>query len=385
MIKTSVAWNNLVHNPQKLLTSLNGIVFSVVLMFMFTGFKNALFDSQLIFLQKLQGELFLASKRRPAFAGTDTFSRQVLYQVKSWEDIDQVYPLYSGYSFWKNSDTGKVWLLQVLAFNPAAPILDFPALQEKQGELQLPGTALVDSKSLPTLGTFDVGTVTELDDRKVEIVGTFTLGTNFASLNGNLIMSDQNLLRYFSGREPKQGDRNLQGVDLGIIQLTDGADPEAIADQVQQRLPNDVRVMTKAELLDWERGYWQNNTNIGFIFGLLTLMGFIVGIVLVYQVLYSDITNNWSEYATLKAIGYKNLYLLKVIFEQALLLSVLGFVPGLGISSILLNLTGGFTGLVFNLTLSRILEVYSFTLAMAVISGAIAVFRVQQADPAEVF
>lgn len=383
--KLSVAWLNLVHNPRKLVVSLNGIIFSVVLMFMFTGFKNALYDSQLVFLSKLRGELFLLSKSRPTFASVELFPRRVLYQIQSWEEVEQVDPLYSGYAFWKNPDTKDVALLRVIAFNPLAPVIDFSEVETHRAKLLQPGTVLMDTKSLPTLGPRDVGVVTELENRKVEIIGIFELGTDFASINGNVITSDQNFLRYFTGRDPKQGDRNLDGVDLGIIQLTPGTDPIQMAITIRHHLPEDVTVMTRTEFLEWERRYWQENTNIGFIFGLLTTMGFVVGIVLVYQVLYADITNNWSEYATLKAIGYKNVYLLRVILEEAILLSVLGFIPGLAISSVLLNLTGGATGLLFRFTFSRIIQIYLFTLSMALISGCIAVFRVQQADPAEIF
>jgi len=383
--KSSVAWLNLSHNPRKLLTSLNGIVFSVVLMFMFTGFKNALYDSQLIFLQKLHGELFLKSTRRPSFAQGEFFPRRVLYQVQSTPEVSQAYPLYLGYAFWKNPETLEPLLVQIIAFNPSAPILDFPAIAANRSQLQAPGTALVDVRSLASIGPREAGITTELDNRKVDIVGTFNLGTNFSSFNGNLIMSDQNLLRFFTNREPKQGDRNLGGVDIGIVQLTPGSDPQQMAERLAQQLPSDIAIMTKAELIEWERKYWQESTNIGFIFDILTFMGLIVGIVLVYQVLYADITNNWSEYATLKAIGYKNSYLLRVILEEAVLLSLLGFLPGLMISSILFNLTGGATGLIFNLTLSRTLQMYFSTLTMAIISGMIAVLRVQQADPAEVF
>lgn len=383
--QSSVAWLNLVHSPRKLVVSLNGIIFSVVLMFMFTGFKNALYDSQLIFLQKLRGELFLLSKRRPTLAGGELFPQRVLYQVQAQEEVSRIYPLYIGYAFWKNIETQKVLLLRVLAFNPLDPIIDFPEVDIYRSQLQKPGTALIDTKSLPDLGPMDIGTVTELANRKIEIVGNFDLGTDFASINGNIITSDQNFLRFFTGREVKQGDRNLNGIDVGIIQLTPGTDPVQMATVIEHYLPDDVTVMTKDEFLQWERNYWQDNTNIGFIFGLLTVMGFVVGIVLVYQVLYADITNNWSEYATLKAIGYKNNYLLRVILEEAILLSVLGFIPGLALSSVLLNLTGGATGLLFRLTVARIAQIYAFTLAMALISGCIAVFRVQKADPAEVF
>lgn len=134
-----------------------------------------------------------------------------------------------------------------------------------------------------------------------------------------------------------------------------------------------------------ERKYWEENTNIGFVFSLLTTMGFVVGIILVYQILYTDVADHWSEYATLKAIGYTNRYLFWVVIQEAMILSVLGFIPGFLVARIFYRLGAAVTGLVFQMTPGRVLDLYVLTFVMCLVSGAIAVRKVQRTDPAEVF
>ncbi|MEL7476379.1 MAG: FtsX-like permease family protein, partial [Cyanobacteria bacterium J06555_12] len=158
-----------------------------------------------------------------------------------------------------------------------------------------------------------------------------------------------------------------------------------LASELQQGLPNDVSVMTMSAFAEREILYWQENTNIGFVFGLLTLMGFVVGVILVYQILYTDVANHWVEYATLKAIGYSDRYLFGVLMQEAILLSVMGFVPGCVASLGLYNLTSQTTGLLMVLTPSRAFGTFVSTFLMCLVSGTIALRRVQAADPAEVF
>jgi putative ABC transport system permease protein len=148
---------------------------------------------------------------------------------------------------------------------------------------------------------------------------------------------------------------------------------------------DDSRVLTMQGFINFERTYWQRSTAIGFIFTLGTIMGFIVGIVIVYQILYTDVSDHLAEYATLKAMGYGNWYLSGVVIQEAFVLSILGFIPGLVISFALYNLTKNATRLPVDMTLERGIQVLLLTMTMCVISGAISLRKVQSADPAEIF
>ena len=162
-------------------------------------------------------------------------------------------------------------------------------------------------------------------------------------------------------------------------------DAIAVRDAMQSQLDQDVKILTKQEFIDLELNYWSEATPIGFIFGLGVTMGFIVGVVIVYQVLYKDISDHLAEYATLKAMGYSNFYLFRLVLQESLLLSIYGFVPALLICAVLYNLTQNATGLLMELDGDRILRLFFLTISMCSISGTLSLRKVQKADPAEIF
>jgi putative ABC transport system permease protein len=150
-------------------------------------------------------------------------------------------------------------------------------------------------------------------------------------------------------------------------------------------LPEDVKVLTRAEYIKFEEDYWKKESPIGFIFSLGVSMGFMVGVIIVYQVLSTDVNAHIREYATFKAMGYGNSYLLGVIFEEALILAVLGFIPGFIVPLGLYQLAANATNLPIYMTVVRALIVLLLTLIMCTLSGTIATRRLQSADPADMF
>lgn len=385
MPRIPLAWYNLIAERRRLLTSLAGVTFAVILMFMFQGFQNALFDSQIQLLRQLNADIVMVNRLKANMFVPAQFARNRLFQAQSFAGVEAASALYITNGNWQNPQTRETRPLRVLAFNLSDPVLPLPEVLAARAQLQHPWTVLIDSKARAEIGDKSVGVRTELAEQQVEIVGQFSLGTDFASGNGNLIMSDQNFVRYFANLGPAEDNRALNTVDIGLLRLVSGTDVAAMVETLRQNLPADVLIMSQPDFAQRERQYWQENTNIGFVFTLLTAMGFAVGIILVYQILYTDVADHWAEYATLKAIGYTNVYLLGVVLQAAIILSLLGFIPGLAISFYLYNLTATTTGLLMQLTLSRVLSLWIATIAMCLISGMIAVRKVQAADPAEVF
>ncbi len=388
MRRTPLALLNLTHDRKKFLTSLAGVSFAVLLMFLFTGFKNALYDSQTQLLERLNGEIVIINRLKENMFVPRAFARRRLYQAQAFDGVEGAYAIYISDARWKNPETRKTRPVRVIAYNPADPVLLLPEVLARREELTLPDTALIDTRSRPELGPLEAGVVTELADREIRLVGTFTLGTDFASGNGNLIMSDQNFLRFFANRGPEEEERSFATADIGLVRVAPGTDVEALVKTLQTSLPQDVLVLPKYGpdgFIMRERIYWQENTTIGFVFSLLTAMGFVVGIILVYQILYTDVADHWSEYATLKAMGYGNWFLFGVVMQEAIILSVLGFIPGFLISSLFYKLGASVTGLLFQMTVDRVANIFIMTFIMCLISGAIAVRKVQKTDPAEVF
>lgn len=374
----------LIDTPGRLAVSLGGIVLAVVLMFSQTGFRNAMFDSQTQIIEKLQGDLFILNRLKHIMYDPDTFASRRIYQALAVPGVEAVYPLYieGVTSIWRNPVKHTLRPIRVLAFNPDDAVFDFRSVAEHANALRMPDTVLFDEKSRDYYGNPHVGTRTELSGREVTVVGTFRLGTDFLT-DGNVIMSDRNFEKFFPDRRsPKP---HLDKVAIGVVKRDPRFDLTKVQEALQAALPKDVEVVTKDELLRQERQYWNENTAIGKIFLLGMVVAIVVGIIICYQILYTNVSNYLPQFATLKAIGFSEWYLVGVVLEQALFLSVLGFLPALLAAWVLFEIVSYETGLLMYLNFPRVGMVLLATVAMCLFSGTIAMRRVLTTDPAEVF
>ena len=378
-----LAWLQLTREKLRLLIALAGIAFAAILMFMQLGFQAALYDSATRFHQSLQADLVLISTRSKSLGYMRTFSWRRLYQILGFNGVKSVSPVYVGFRDWKNPDNGNFRAIYVYGFQLANPTFNFPELADSLDELKLNESILFDRASRSEYGAiateFEQGKpiVTELGNKRVKVVGLFTLGPSFGA-DGNVIVSDLNFLRLFT-------DRKVGQIDIGIIQLQPQVNPQKVLKNIQATLPKDVRVLTHEGFVEFEKNYWKTSTSIGFIFTLGVGMGFIVGTVIVYQILYADVADHLAEYATLKAMGYKESYLEIVVLQEGILLGVLGYIPGFALTLGLYDLTKQATFLPIAMTLTRSLIVLVLAIAMCCISGLIAVRKLRKIDPAEIF
>jgi putative ABC transport system permease protein len=382
--KIPLAWLQLSHEKIRLLVAIAGISFADILMFMQLGFRDALFDSAVKFHSNVTGDVFIISPQSTALIAMKPFPRRRLYQTLAVKDVESVTPIYLGFSIWKNPEDKSTRQIMVIGFNPAdKQLFQLPGIAENIDKMQIPDTYLFDEKSreqfgdIPKLFGSGQRVQTEVDGRKINVGGLFTLGASFGA-DGNIMTSDTNFKRMFKQRDPGL-------IDVGVVKLKPGADVAATITAMEAYFPADVKVFSKAQFIEFERSYWQNGTSIGFIFTLGTIMGFIVGIVIVYQILYTDVADHLSEYATLKAMGYTDFYLLTVVFQEAIILSIVGFFPGMLVAIGLYQVTLNATSLPLLMTIARATTVMILTMIMCTISGAIAVRKLSAADPADMF
>ncbi|MEB3312390.1 MAG: ABC transporter permease DevC [Snowella sp.] len=378
-----LAWLQLSREKGRLLVAMAGIAFADMLMFIQLGFQTALYDSNTQLHQKINADLVLISPQARNIVNLTTFPRRRLYQALNFDGVAAADPLYADFVDWKNPQTQLKSSILLLGFKPEKSAFAIPEVEQNLDQLKMPDVLLFDSGSrgdyATTLSNLEQGKTvsTEVQERKINIKGLFLSGASFAA-DGNVITSDLNFHRILPRRQPSQ-------VSAGLITLKSGVDPQEMAKVLQANLPNDVKVLTKAEFIEFEKIYWAENTSIGFIFTLGTAIGFIVGVVIVYQILSSDVADHIAEYATLKAMGYRNSYLLIVVFQEALILAILGFIPGSAIAFGLYALTRNATNLPLYMTLSRAITVLILTMIMCTISGAIATKKLRSADPADIF
>ncbi|MEN9222097.1 MAG: ABC transporter permease DevC [Thermostichus sp. BF3_bins_97] len=382
--KIPLAWLQLTREKIRLLVALAGIAFACILMFMQLGFRDSLLESAIRFHVALRGDIFLVSPQSNALIAMDTFSQRRLYQALGFEGVQAVSPVYVSFALWKNPETRRTRSIFVVGFDPSADLLELPELTPaKLAEIKKADVVLFDRSSRNEFGPipewFESGreVITEVGNRRVTVGGLFQMGATFGA-DGTILTSDLNFLRLF----PQRG-RGL--VDIGVVQVQPGVDPGPIVQQMRALLPEDVRVLSREEFIEMEKTYWEEGTAIGFIFGLGVGMGFIVGIVIVYQILYTDVSDHLAEYATLKAMGYTDGYLLGVVFQEAIFLAGLGYIPAFALAILLYDLTANATLLPVVMTLNRALLVLGLAVTMCFISGAIAVRRLRAADPADIF
>ncbi|MTJ46855.1 ABC transporter permease DevC [Dolichospermum sp. UHCC 0259] len=382
-VKIPLSWLQLTREKTRLAVALSGIAFADILMFMQLGFRDALYYSNVRMHSSLVGDVVLINSQSNAVLAMRTFSQRRLYKALDLPTVQSVHPIYLDYTSWRNPVTGRPRSILIFGMNPEVNLFDLPGVEENLNKLKLPDVVLYDRSSRveygPIADSFNEGKVVaaEVRRRKVQVGGLFTLGASFGA-DGNLITSDVNFLRIFNNRQ-----RGL--IDIGIIKLKPGADPIVVAQELRSYLPTDINVLTKEEFIEFERNYWSSSTAIGFIFTLGTIMGFIVGTVIVYQILYTEVNDHLSEYATLKAIGYTQNYLLTVILQEAFLLAVVGYLPGFACALVLYNVARDATLLPIFMSYNRAIMVIMLTILMCFISGMIAIRKLSSADPADIF
>ncbi len=385
-MRTPLAWLNLVHERTRLVVAIAGVAFAVVIIFMNLGFLGALALTANQTYSRINADIFLSSPLTLELSTADPFPIERIYQTAGIEGVERVMPLYVGYGQWRNPETRINRAMFVYGVNPNDPVFQLAELKDAEvlENLRRPNTVLYDRRSRPEFGPSTPGIKTEMERRQVTVVGNYDLGGGFAA-DGTVITSDLNFARYL---EP----RPLSLIDFGLIQVEDrySENHEALAlikERIETALPEDVEVFTRDEIAERDRAYWINTTAAGFIFSMGVTVAMIVGTVIVYQILYTDIASHMAEFATLKAMGYRSSFLFKVVIEESIILACLGYLPGflaaIALYTLARNATGGTLPVYMNP--ERAVWVFLLTLIMCALSGLISVQKAVQADPAEVF
>ncbi len=377
-----LAWRQLLSDRARLATAIAGVMFASLLVFMQLGFRGALFDSASNLLTAMRADMFLAHPMTEASFRTEQIPRARAWQALADPDVVLAVPIYLAQATVRNPRTGGRRAAQVIGLDPAGQALDFQGLTALAPLLSRPDTFAWDMRSKPEFGpiaewfnqrgAFGV----QLGNRDFEVVGLVEIGPSFGA-DGNAVMSETNFRRIFT--------RQASNADMVALRLRPGADPAQVQARLQALLPRDVAVRSHAQMVAEERRYWEEGTAIGFIFGFGSIMGLVVGMVIVYQILFADVAGHLSEYATLKAMGYSNFYLARVVMGAAVILAFIGFLPGYVLSIFLYDYVAEATFLPLHMPLDRAATVFLLIFAMCAVAGLLAVRKLRDANPADMF
>ncbi|BAZ11332.1 putative DevC protein [Calothrix sp. NIES-4071] len=395
-----LAWSQLSHQKVRLAVAITGVCFANILMFTQLGLLAMLTQGTTKLHESLGGDLVIISSFAQTLQFRINFPRAYLFQAAAVDGVASANPVYIGRANWVNpkqleqqQDISKKQApslrglfgneVRIIAINPAQPgVLNIASVNSQLAKITSADSVLYDELSQSSLGNIpelfakNSEVQTLMDNRRTYVVGLFSMGSTLFE-KGNVVMSDWNYaLRY--------GTNNLNQARIGVINLEKGAELHTVQTKLRAVLPDDVVVLTRTELMQRELQYQATEVN-GVILRFGTIVGFLVGVIIIYQVLYTDISEHLSEYATLKAMGYADRALLIVVLQEGVILGVLGFIPGFIASIGIYQLLVILTRIPLVMQTSVALQVFVLTILMCSVSGAVATNKLRSADPADVF
>jgi len=372
-----IAWRILVDQKGRTALATGGIFVAILLVFIELGFFVAVPQGGMLIYDHMRFDLLLCSNRYRFQGQAGQFPRARLTAAATIPEVAQASPVFLGGGKWQDADGGLRVDVSVVGLEPKAAIFAVPDIERQSAVLERSDTILVDDKTRSLFGPLRTGRVVEIAGHRVTIGGEYKLGTGFLGL-GIALASETNFFRMFPQRPP-------DAVNLGLVSLRPGADPDRAAQALRAILPADTQVFTRAELVAHEVSYWTTRTATGLIFGSGLVVAFVVGIMVLYQTLATQIARQLPQFATLKAIGYSDRYLDAIVLVESLLMTAVAFVPALGGALGVYAVVRQKTLLPLVLTAPQLGAVFAITLVMAAASAVLSLSGLRRADPAEIF
>lgn len=378
-----VAWKQLSHQRMKLVSAVAGVAVAVMLMLVQLGIRQGALDNGVAFARRVQADIVLLSPETRTIYQSSQFPRRLLYRLPGHPSVEAVQGIYFSAAKWQNPWDLKEHPIGIYGFESPHMLIDVPGYQEQRGLLRLRDRVLFDRRSRRIYGPVEAairkdGPLTvQINTRNIDVVGCTSVGASFVT-DGSVYTSSLNFLRMFPSR-------SLSSLDMGLVKLKAGADAAKVLRELKPLVGSEVRLLSRQELVDDEVYFLRSTAPLDFIFGMGAAVGFFIGFVVVYQILYTEVTNHLPQFATLKAIGFTDGYLLKLVVCEAMILSILGYIPGFLMSIQLYKVATNEIQIPFAMTLARASGVFCLTLLMCGLSAAIAIRKAQTADPADVF
>jgi putative ABC transport system permease protein len=388
-IAVGLAYRQLTHRGAKLVGALMGVSVAIVLMFTQLGFQGALYDSAVSASRAFDADIILTSRdfQTMAFAWP-WLPLYRLYDARGVAGVASASPFYATTLEVTNPRDGRNLTSWLFAFSPDQPVFRNSDINNQISTMRLPDTAIIDQNSRNQIGLI-AAKVNETGRVDVELPsavrslqpvlkleGTFKIGPTI-NVDGNIITSDLNYYRLLGVP--------LDRVSLGIVRVAKGTDPAVVKHAIEQRLGSKARVFLKEDFIRNEMKFYSEDTPIGFIFDAGLLVGVIVGIVFISQVLHGIVSDNMREYATLRAMGYKQVFFLILVSAIAVAIALITYIPSSIVSYFVYDFAASATKLPMVMKPSYMIEVFLLVVTMGMVATFLSTKKLKQADPVDLF
>ncbi len=377
-----IGWLQLTHNPMRFAAALIGVAFANVLVFVQLGIMTSMGTATLRPYTFFAADVMISAADANALTDGGNVARQWLLQALADPDVVDGMGLFIGNVPWDRGDADIS--LTTFGVDPAKPGLMAPGIASDLSLLEVQDAAIIDrlARGMKRDETAAIRPQSPLSfesqGRTLTAYSTFAGGGGFGG-DGYMMVSDQTFLSLFPARRSTAPDHIL-------LRLRAGADVAAVVPRLRKLVSDPaLRIRSYADAAQQELTYQQTKRPTGIIFGFGVLIGVLVGLVIVHQVLSTDVADHLREYATFKAMGYGQRFFMGIVLEEALILGILGFLPGFAVGATILTVMGKVTTLPLAVTPSMGITVFTGTVFFSALSGIIATRRLAAADPADLF
>jgi len=377
-----IGWLQLTHKRGRFMAALSGVAFANVLVFVQLGIMNSMATATLRPYEFFNADIMISAADANALAEGSNVARQWMLQAFADPDVAEGMGLFVGNVPWDRG--GKDISFTTFGIDPGQSDFITPEIAGDIALLQVQDVAILDrlARGISRDEAAAIRPQTplsfETQNRTLTALDTFAGGGGFGG-DGYMFVSDQTFLSLFPSRSSTAPDHIL-------LRLRPGADGAVVAARLRGLISDTtLRTRSYTDAAQGDLRYQQTQRPTGVIFGFGVLIGVLVGLVIVYQVLSADVADHLREYATFKAMGYGPRFFLAIVIEEALVLGLLGFLPGLAMGTVILTLMGKVTTLPMATTPGMAVTVFLGTVVFSVLSGVIATRRLAAANPADLF
>ena len=369
-----LARRNLFHDKVRLIVTVTGIVFAVVLIVVELGLFVGFTETTSTLVDHSGADLWVTSQHVPYVELGVPFSERKLYQVRAVPGVQEAQKLNSRWSQWKRAD-GRQESVQIIGFDPDSSLgRPWNLVEGSVEDLKRPDAIVMDEIYKQKLGATHVGELFEINGRRARLVG-FTHGIRSFTTSPYVFTTFKN-------------SENFTNVpdDQTIFILVKIAPGASVAQVRQGILSNvkDVEVFTSHEFSRMTQFYWMFTTGAGVAVLLAAVLGLVVGFVVVAQTIYATTVDHLKEFGTLKAMGAPNSYVYKVIITQATISAVMGYVLGMIVSAFVVRASQS-GGAAILMPWPMAVGMFFLTLLMCVSAALVSINKVTRLDPAMVF
>ena len=372
-----LAWKMLRAEWTRVALTLLGVTFAVVLMFFDIAAYLGFVQAASLIIDNAKADIWITLESSDNFDTSRPFPERKIWKAKQVPGVADAQPMAKGWAQMKLKG-GSTEMVMVIGVDPAAD-LHLPWLM-RDGQvrnLKLKDTVIVDESALRRLDGLTLNDTAEISRTAVKVVGISRDVRSFTTY--------PTVFANYETAKRLAGVYRMTGADMTTFILVNVAPGHSVPEVVDRlRKIEGVDAYSREDFSRRTRQYWVVRTGMGVGFGLTALMGFLVGMVIVGQTIYSSTLEHLREYGVLKAIGATGTELITLIMYQATAYAVLGYLIGTAIAA---ATRPGYEALGLKLVTTTEMRVVMLlvTIAMCLGASVASVRKALRVDPALVF